>query len=151
VFRGEVDFPDMARIAQAAAAADRDQAVFTVEDTARAFRYLTHCDPYEDMALAEVNGVVVGYGRCWWEAEYSGLHRYLLYVRMQPEWWGCGIRRALLWWLEARLRAISSTHPADALKVLDIDCLGSEVTWRAVLEEEGCACPLELRDGSSSA
>ena len=62
-FRGASDFPQMAAAIAASADADQVERVTTVEDIAHAYAHLTNCDPYQDMIMAEINGVIIGYSR----------------------------------------------------------------------------------------
>jgi len=62
-FRGESDYPHMVAVTEGMKEADQLELTISVEDMAREFRHLEHCDPYRDFLFAEVDGKVVGYTR----------------------------------------------------------------------------------------
>lgn len=115
-FRGEVDYPDIAATGNAAREADGSEWIVTVNDVARMYAHLANCDPARDMIVAEIEGEMVGFVRSEWLREESGLYRYSFSPTLVPQWRGRGIRRALLRWMEARIRQIAAEHPADAPK-----------------------------------
>jgi hypothetical protein len=65
-FRGESDYPYMAAVLTASESADRVERKVTADDIAKAYSHLTHCDPYNDVIIAEVAGEMIGYSRGWW-------------------------------------------------------------------------------------
>ena len=66
-FNGETDYAHMVTVLEASKEADQLEWVSTVASVTRTYRHLENCDPFQDMIFVEVNGDVVGYGRCWWE------------------------------------------------------------------------------------
>jgi mycothiol synthase len=106
-FRGKADYPHMLAAINASKAADQIERSDTLEDVARNYAHLHHCDPYRDMIFAEVGGQVIGYGRVWWEVngdeEWLGSHLVFLH----PAWRRKGIGSAMLRQNENRLRDIA--------------------------------------------
>jgi len=136
-FRGESDYPAMLAVIEASKVVDQEEWSQTVEDTARTYRHLRNCDPFEDMVFAQVDGLVVGYGRTWWEDEAKGDRVYGLFVNLAPDWRERGIRRAMLRWLEAHARTLAATHPTETPKLFQGWSSDRETDWKGILESEG--------------
>jgi GNAT superfamily N-acetyltransferase len=137
-FQGESDYPRMVAAIAASAAADRNERADRVEDIANAYSHLTNCDPYQDMIFPEVNGEVIGYSRGFWQEEPNeGPYLYLFVGFLVPEWRRKGIGRAMLHWMESRLRAIAAAHPAGRSKLLQGFASETEVGLAILLEQEG--------------
>jgi ribosomal protein S18 acetylase RimI-like enzyme len=68
-FAGESDFPKMLAVIEGCKTVDGLERSDTLEDIARNYAKLHHSDPATDMVFAEVEGQVIGYGRCWWDIE----------------------------------------------------------------------------------
>ena len=60
-FRGEADYPEIARVANACREVDGIDWTYHVESIAADFRHLVNCDPERDVLFVEVDGEVVGY------------------------------------------------------------------------------------------
>jgi GNAT superfamily N-acetyltransferase len=117
--------------------ADQLEFAVSVEDIAREFRHLEHCDPYRDFLFAEVDGKVIGYTRIWWNKDPSGFYLYNHFVDLLPEWRGKGIRNAMLRYNERKLREIAQTHPKDSPRMFQSVVMDSEKDWISVLICEG--------------
>jgi len=110
-FAGDADFEAMAAVANASFAADGLDIIRRVEDIRRDYAAFTRWDPARDMAMAELAGELVGYGRTWaWTTEDGALAQGQL-AFVHPRHRGLGVGRTLLQWLEARQREIAHTHP----------------------------------------
>ncbi len=138
-FAGPADYPAMAAVSEAEKIADRSEGTTTVDDVARTYRHLVNSDPDRDVLFAEVDGVVIGYGRGWWGDEWSGTRNYWLFAKLDPRWRGRGIRLAMLRWLEARMREVAAGHPSDLPKTLQAAGDEYETDWLRLLESEGYA------------
>jgi ribosomal protein S18 acetylase RimI-like enzyme len=136
-FRGEEDYAAMVAVLQGSKEADGRGHADTVEDVARAYRYLVNCDPYEDMRFVEVGGQVVGYSRVWWQVEPQGKWLYQHFTHLLPAWRGRGIRRRMLRNNERRLREIAADHAAEGPRMLEAWAADTEVHWQALLVREG--------------
>ena len=136
-FRGASDYPHMATIIAASAEADKLARADTAESIANAFNHLLNCDPYQDMIFAEVNGEVVGYSRGWWLTEYDDTHLYGLIGFVTPVWRRKGIGRAMLHWIEDRLREIAKGHPSGAPKFFHALAAQHQTGLSVMLEREG--------------
>ncbi len=111
-FRGEDDYPDMIAVWTALRNKGFHEGSYTVDDLALDYRHLSHCDPYKDLIIAEIDGKMTAYGRVWWEQEASAKVFYN-FINILPELKGSGIEEALLNWMEARLLEISGDVPGD--------------------------------------
>lgn len=138
-FRGPSDYPPMAFVFGASADADQVERAGTVEDITALYAHLSNCDPYRDMILAEVDGQLVGYSRGWWQEEPDGPTIYAMVGFLAPDWRRKGIGRAMLRWMEARLREVAASHPADRPKFFQAFTDMSAAGLVALLESEGYA------------
>lgn len=86
----------------------------SADDIARAYQHLTNCDPFKDIVIAEVYGIIVGYTRGWWENDASSVRLYKHNGFLDPEWRRKGIGRAMLLWMESHLAELANAHPGGA-------------------------------------
>ncbi len=138
-FRGESDYPDMAAVIEASAGADGIERVDTVEDIAFNYAHLTNSDPYRDMIFVEIDGRVVGYARGWWQNEVGGPLTYGSVGFLIPAWRRKGIGRAMLRWMEARLREVAAEHPPERPKQFETFSAMNIDGAIALFESEGYA------------
>lgn len=136
-FRGPADYPGMAAVIQASADADKLERSDTAEDIANAYAHLHNCDPYEDMLFAEVDGQIIGYQRGFWWEEADGPRIYGFVGFLAPAWRRRGIGRAMLHWMEQRLREIAAGHPADRPAFLQAWVSEFEEGLVALVTQEG--------------
>ena len=136
-FRGPADYPGMAAVIQASGDADKLERADTAEDIARAYAHLSDCDPYQDMLFAEVDGQIIGYQRGFWWEEENGPRIYGFVGFLAPAWRRQGIGRAMLRWMEQRLREIAAGHPADRPAFFQAWVSEFEVGLIALLTHEG--------------
>jgi GNAT superfamily N-acetyltransferase len=137
-FRGESDYGSMATVLTESSAADGEDREVSGEDIATAFsKYITNCDPYKDMIFAEVVGETVGYARGWWTEESPTLHLYKHNGFLLPAWRRRGIGRAMLDWMEKRLKEISQTHPRESEKFLQVNLSQSQEGAAILMERAG--------------
>lgn len=136
-FAGPADYPAMADLIRACNEADRQDDSADLASVERTYRHLVHCDPGRDMIFAEVDGSLIAYGRGWWEDEWSGTRTYRLFVNLHPSWRGRGIGRAMLRWIETRMRDVASGHPAGTPKAFQSGGDEVQVDWLRTLEAEG--------------
>jgi mycothiol synthase len=115
-FRGAADYPALARIITASARGEGDDRVETAEALASAYDHLERCDTTNDLLVAEVDGVPIGYSRVFWDQELDGPRVYRQVCFVDPEFGGRGVGSTLLAWNEARLRDIAAGHePAESV------------------------------------
>lgn len=119
-YLGTADVPEIARIVNAASAADRVTEVWTEEALGSWFGHASdHFDPARDVVLAELEGRVVATGRVEWVDTRDGRDReYRVSGSVDPELRGRGIGSALLATLEDRARSLAATHAPDRARVL---------------------------------
>jgi len=133
----------MATITRVSAEADGTERADTPEELEHFLAHLTNCDPYTDMIFAEVDSVdgrdpeVIGYSRGTWRTEGSGERRYIILGRILPRWRRKGIGRAMLGWMEGRLRQIAAGHPAEVEKFFMGIAAQGETGLAAMLEKTG--------------
>lgn len=136
-FRGPSDYPKMAAAIQASADADKMERADTAEDIATFYAHLSNCDPYQDMIFAEVDGEVVGYARGYWWEETNGPRIYGFSGFLIPAWRRKGIGRAMLRWMEQRLRQVAAGHLADQPAFFQGFTEAGEVGLAVLLTQEG--------------
>lgn len=137
-FRGECDFPSMAQVFAASAEADGVEAVMTVEDIANTFAHPVNTDPYRDMIFAQIGAHVVGVAHAYWSVEEDGgQYLYQSFGCLMPNWRRQGIGRAMLGWIESRLREVAATHPADSPKSFESFAGQAEIGTIEMLQKSG--------------
>ncbi|HEY1408319.1 MAG TPA: GNAT family N-acetyltransferase [Promineifilum sp.] len=136
-FRGPSDYPGITSTGNASREASGAELVLSVDDIALEYAHQVNTDPVQDMIIAEIDGNFVGYSQGDWSQEKSGLIRYWFELNLMPERWGLGIRRAMLLWMEARMRQVAAEHPPDAPKTFATDAPEKAVTIANLLEGEG--------------
>lgn len=136
-FQGESDFPKMAAILQACSVADQSESVVTEETLRHDYRYLIHCDPYQDMIFAEVAGQTVAYGRVYWRDELEGNRIYALIGYVHPDWRRRGIGRWLLAWLEARSEHLDHQNPTEQPCFLEVGAVDTQTGAKTLFEQVG--------------
>ncbi len=100
----------MAKVANSSFIADGVEIRRTPEDMAHDYSTFTECEPLNDVMLAEVDGQLVGYARCWrWtQADGLTLHSQLGFVASELR--GLGIGRELQQWIEQRHREVAASQ-----------------------------------------
>ncbi|MCA9933788.1 MAG: GNAT family N-acetyltransferase [Ardenticatenaceae bacterium] len=136
-FLGESDYPKMVAVITASLEADGMEWAISVEDTARDYAHMSNCDPFTDMIFAEVDGEVVGYGRCWHDQLLDKTRVYSHFAYLHPNWRDMGIRRAMTRYLEQRLHDIAADEPDDGPKVYQCWASDGAKHWEALLQSEG--------------
>jgi mycothiol synthase len=142
-FVGEQDFPGMLAVLHASARVDGLERAENLEDIRNNYAHLHHCDTSSDMLMAEVDGELVGYTRCWWEVEGSGTWTGFQHASVVPLYRHKGIGSKLLQFAEQRLSAVASQLkgagelPNEAACQLDVFLLISEKDRIHLLERNG--------------
>jgi mycothiol synthase len=137
-FQGEADYAPMASVITASELADQLPRSVSEQDLASAYQHrLNNCDPYLDMVIAEVGGDMVGYNRGWWEQGESNQRWYVHHAFLHPEWRRKGIGRAMLQWMEQRLKEIAFTHPAEIEKLYEVSTSQFQEGAAILLERSG--------------
>ena len=133
-FRGESDYPHMVAALLSSAQADKIERSDTVDDMASNYSHLTNCEPYLDMIFTEIAGEAIGYSRGWWWDELATGRIYEYVGFLVPEWRRKGIGRAMLLWMENRLRDIATTHPTGQAKFFQVSVSQYQEGTRIMLE-----------------
>lgn len=113
-FCGPSDFPAMAEVANASFDADGVLARRTPEDLAHDYAAFTQCDPYRDAVMAELDGRLIAYGRCWRFTQADGLMLHAQIGFVPGRWRGRGIGRLLQGWIEQRACAVAAQLPCGS-------------------------------------
>jgi ribosomal protein S18 acetylase RimI-like enzyme len=136
-YRGEEDFPGMVAVYDACRPVDGYDWPTSVEDMARSFAHLDHCDPHQDLILAEVGGETVGYGRGEWYHETDGTYLHDLTGHVAPAWRRRGIGRAILGWTEERQRKVVGEQAKSVPHLFQVSALDSEQGMAELLLGDG--------------
>lgn len=113
-FAGDSDFPAMAEVANAVFAADAMGWVRTPEHIRRDYASFTHFDASKDIAMAEVDGRLVGYVRTAQWIDEKGILVQGQIGFVHPAFRRRGVGNELLRWVEARQREVAQTQGAGA-------------------------------------
>ena len=137
-FQGEGDYGSMAAVLTMSQRADHYDRAVTPEYMAATYaNSLTNCDPTTDMIMAEVAGNLVGYARGWWEEESPSMYLYKQNGVLLPACRRKGIGRAMLTWMEDRLRDIAAAHPKKSKKNYQISVSQFQEGTAILLERAG--------------
>ncbi len=136
-YRGPEDFPGMVAVYDACRPVDGYEWPTSVEDLARSFAHMTHCDPHQDMIIAEVDGEMIGYGRGSWYSEPDGTTLHQLFGHVAPAWRRRGIGRAILRWTEERQRAVARAQAEAGPHLFQLEIRDSEQGMAELLLSEG--------------
>ena len=109
--RAPDDLHDMNTIANAIRRAEGTDFSTTDEQFALFYADPPGSDPTTDVAVAEVDGQIVGYGRAAWHEELDGTRIYEVIPFLDPTLAGSELFVALVEALEARDRRIAAGHP----------------------------------------
>lgn len=135
-YRGKEDLRAIVQVFEAAAREDGFDWVMTVERLENEYDNMVNFDPIENVVLAEVDGVAVGYSQVYWFEESDGTFAASHRERVVPEWRGKGLTRALLSVNEARARELAAAHARGARK-MGTGVLDTEAHRTRVLEAAG--------------
>jgi len=146
-YQGEQDLPAMLEVFQSERITgqdlDHDDTVLeSLDDITNKYRHLTHCDPYQDVLIAEVSGQMIAYGRVtWWQIEVSGERIYLAKWYLRPAWRGQGLEKAFLHYNQERLRQIIRQQDIEAAfsgaRLFEAQAMDFQPELTRLLEEEG--------------
>jgi ribosomal protein S18 acetylase RimI-like enzyme len=100
----------MNTMANAIRAAEGNEFYSTDDQFATYYDNMTDSDPAEDVAIVEVEGRMVGYGRVGWREDVDGLRVYDVNPLVDAT--DQAVLRAVIDVLEARARTIAAGHPA---------------------------------------
>ncbi|HEX5825314.1 MAG TPA: GNAT family N-acetyltransferase [Candidatus Limnocylindrales bacterium] len=106
------DYAPMNAVANAIREAEGETFYTTDEQFAKFYENLSRCDPATDVAIAEIGGQVVGYGRAAWHEELDGTRIYEVIPFVDPKVAGQDVFVAMVDAIEARARAIAAGDPS---------------------------------------
>ncbi len=106
------DYQPMNAIANAVRVAEGNNFYTTDEQFSEFYENLSDSDPVRDVAIAEIDGRLVGYGRAAWHEEPDGPRIYEVIPFVDPLVAGEQVFMAMVDALEGRLQAIAADHPA---------------------------------------
>jgi ribosomal protein S18 acetylase RimI-like enzyme len=109
--RAPDDYHDMNTIANAIRAADGEDFFTSDEQFQLFYDNLDGSDARQDVAIAEMDGRIVGYGRAGCHQELDGPRIYEVVPFVDPNVAGEGVFLAMVDAVETRLRTIAAGHP----------------------------------------
>ena len=112
------DYSKMNAIANAIRAAEGDDFYTTDDQFQKFYEDLSGCDATTDVAIAEIDGRIVGYGRAATHQELEGIRIYEVIPFVDPKVAGSDVFAAMLGAIEKRARAIAAEHP-PGIKLLE--------------------------------
>lgn len=138
-FSGESDFPHMVAVSREMRETDQQEYTISTDDLAVQFQLLSAqgFDPQKDVLIAEIAGEVIGWAQVMRTEDQFGKGTYSHFVDLLPEWYGKGIRTAMLRHNELRLREIAQAYPTDTPWAFQSKAADSEKDWISVLTSEG--------------
>jgi mycothiol synthase len=137
-FRGESDYANILEIILACTPVDQIDHIETLEDIRNNLSHPVNFDPYQDMLLAEINGVAAAFCQVdWRQEEPSHARMYSVTGKVAPAYRRRGLGRALLRYGEERARQVASGHPHDGERFYSVWSRETEIDRIALLEQEG--------------
>ena len=136
-FRGPEDYAAMSDVINASSAADGIERASSADEVANTYTYLSNCDPYQDVIIAEAAGEMVGYGRAMWWQEPNGTRLYGHFGFLHPAWRRMGVGTTMLHWMQTRLQQIAATHPNDGERWFQAFASDAEAGTNALLLGDG--------------
>jgi mycothiol synthase len=141
-FQGERDFPAMVDTYNAASRANREDHVISVETITNDYTHLTHCDPYRDVLIAEIDGEMAAYSRVtWWVEQATQIHIYQSFGFVCPQWRRHGLGRAMLHFNQRRLCEIARDEghnkQSETQRFFEAYSSNFQPGSQALLESEG--------------
>jgi mycothiol synthase len=117
-YAGPTDLDEMARVQNAS---NEDAGVderISAEGLANRLAFPSaRTDPAQDVVVARVGDVLVGWGSIDWYDTTDGLREYRTRGSVHPDWQRRGIGSAILAYNEARIRRLAAGHPDDRPRV----------------------------------
>jgi len=136
-WRGESDLPLMLAVITGCKDEDKVELSETLENITNNYNHLEHCDPFQDMLIAEIDDRMIAYTRVTWNKQEDGLTYYMTFGFLLPEWRRQGIGSAMLAWTEDRLRQVASTHEKTGPRFFQAGAADTEKGTTAMLEKAG--------------
>ena len=136
-WRGEPDLPLMLEVINGCKAEDQIERTETLENITNTYNHLEHCDPYQDMLIAEIDDRMIAYTRVTWNKQEDGLTFYQTFGFLLPEWRRQGIGSAMLAWTEDRLRQVASSHEKTGLRFFQAWVADTEAGTNAMFQKAG--------------
>ena len=136
-YRGEEDLTHFHAISQKEIMALDFDILETLDDYLLSYKHMVNCDPFIDILVAEIDGSIVGYSRVYWSRKVQSGYNYNNFAVLDPDWYGKGIREAMVVWNENRLREIARQHPDTETKEFQTWSLSNEDVWISLIESRG--------------
>jgi mycothiol synthase len=112
--RPPADYRPMNAFANAIRTAEGTDFSTTDQQFEQFYENLSGCDPSTDVAIAEIDGRIVGYGRAATHEELDGTRIYEVIPFVDPGASGQDVFTAMIDAVESRARAIAADHPPGA-------------------------------------
>ncbi len=109
----------------------------TLDEFKLSYKHLVNCDPFKDILVAELDWSVIGYSRVYWSRKQQSGYNYNHFVVLDPDWYGKGIRKAIIAWNEKRGREVAKQHPDTETKEFQTWSMSNEDLWISIIESSG--------------
>jgi GNAT superfamily N-acetyltransferase len=136
-WRGHSDLPFMLAVINGCKAEDKIERSETLENITNNYNHLEHCDPTQDMLIAEIEGRMIAYTRVTWNTQEDGLTFYQTFGFLLPAWRRQGIGSTMLTWTEERLRQLACSHEKTGPRFFQAGAADTEKGTTAMLEKAG--------------
>jgi mycothiol synthase len=136
-YAGPSDHPGMARVSNAAWAADGESRFQTPAEYDVSYANLVHSDPYQDAVIVEVEGQIVAHSLVEWVDVSWGGRSYDSTGAVDPAWRRRGIGGALLRENQRRLRSIGEAHDYDGPRWFGTWGSDHDLGLRVLMERQG--------------
>jgi len=137
-FAGPQDLPAMLEVNILSKLADGEEEGNSLEQITNTYEHLEHCNPYEDMIMAEVDGRLIGYSRVLFNfEENTGDAIYFLFGYIHPDWRRRGIGRVMMLHNEEHLRQIAAGHAVKGKRFFETYLQTTQLGAVALAEQEG--------------
>lgn len=138
-YAGEADVADMTRIANDAMAADGISDRMTAEQMAIELRPEEKFDPASDLAVADVDGVMIGFAKVEWIDTNDGLREYRSWCEVDPAWRRRGVGTTLFETARRRIAELAAGHEIDRPRVAGAWAADSDAGAHVLYERHGYA------------
>jgi mycothiol synthase len=138
-FHAPEDYAGMAAANQRSRDAAGVEEVVTAEAMARDYAHHVNCDPHDDIAVVEHDGLIVGYARAEWRDLEDGTRTFTTIMVLDPVLAGSGAYDPIRIWAEERLVAKARAIPAAQRRpaVMRTYTFGAEQGLARLLEATG--------------
>ena len=136
-FKDESDYSLMSLVGRSSWEADGVDNIETEEELANEYNNLSNRDPSSEIAIAEVMGEPVAYGRIWPEPESRGERVFWHIAHVVPGFRKTALRLAIFRFNEMQIRLIAGNQPWPGKTSFGAWALDEPNDWRELVLAEG--------------